>query len=231
MNKKPLPVTLLHREVKWGIRYLLFQLTFLGPLLSLFLSFFRVPSDGLVLDTTYFIVNFGVALWIFRNYLWNSIKHSIRHWRRLLIAAAVGFAIYYFLSRTIDMLIYWLKPEFSNLNDEGIAQYSKAHFIITMIGTVLLIPPVEEVLYRGLLFGILKTKNRMLAYGLSATIFAFIHLIAYIDAYTPTALLLSFFQYFPAGLILAGAYEFSGSILAPILIHTVVNAIAIYSVR
>ena len=40
-----------------------------------------------------------------------------------------------------------------------------------------------------------------------------------------------FVQYLPAGLMLAWSYEKSNTIVTPILIHTVINAIAIYSMR
>ena len=40
-----------------------------------------------------------------------------------------------------------------------------------------------------------------------------------------------FVQYLPAGLILAWSYEKSNTILTPIAIHTVINAIGIYAMR
>jgi len=231
MDKKQLPVVLLRREITWGIRYLLFQLVFLGSVLTLLLNLLRLPYDGLILDTAYFIVNFGAVVWIFRSYLWQSFKHGISHWVRLLIAATVGFVVYFALTRWLDNLIYWLMPEFYNVNDAGISTYSRSHFLITFLGAVVLVPLAEETLYRGLLFGALQQKSRLLAYILSTLFFAFIHVMGYIGTYPSSVLLLCFVQYIPAGLALAGAYEYSGSILAPVLIHTAVNAIAILSMR
>ena len=44
-------------------------------------------------------------------------------------------------------------------------------------------------------------------------------------------LALCLLQYLPAGLCLAVAYEKSDSILCPILMHTVINAIGVYAMR
>ena len=231
MRKKQLPVALLRREIIWGIRYLLFQLVFLGTVLALLLKLLGLPSDGLALDTTYFIVNLTAVTWIFRSYLWQSFKHGITHWGRLLIAASVGFVVYFTLMHGLDNLIYYLKPEHYNVKDAGIAAYSRSHFLLTAFGAVVLVPLAEETLYRGLVFGGLQPKSRLLAYALSTLFFAFIHVMSYIGSYPPSVLLLCFVQYIPAGIALAGAYEYSGSILAPVLIHTAVNAIAIFSMR
>lgn len=231
MKKVQLPVSLLPREITWGIRYLLFQLVFLGAVLSLLLKLLGLSTDGLVLDTAYFIVNLGAVVWIFRSYLWRSIRYGISHWAKLLIAAALGFAVYYAMTRSLDILIYWLQPDFYNVNDAGFAEYSRTHFLLTALGAVILVPLAEETLYRGLIFGLLQSKSRLLAYTLSTVCFAFIHVMGYIGSYSPTVLLLCFLQYIPAGIALAGAYEYSGSILAPVAIHTAVNSIAIFSMR
>ena len=182
MRKKQLPVQLQRREFTWGIRYLLFQLIFLGALLSFLLTCLGLKADGIVLDTAYFAVNLGAVIWIFHSYLWQSLKHGISYLGKLLLATVIGFAVYYGLTR-------------------------------------------------GLVFGALHPRSRMLAYIVSTLFFSFIHVMGYIGSFSASVLLLCFLQYIPAGVMLAWAYEYSGSILAPILIHTAVNAIAIFSVR
>lgn len=231
MSKKTLPVPLLKRELSWGSRYLLFQLVFLGPLLSLLLTALGITGNGLVLDTAYFIVNFGSVVWIFRSYLWQSCKHGLAHWGKVLMAAGIGFAVQFVLSLGLDALIHWMNPDFYNVNDAGFVEYSRANFLLTVFGAVILVPLTEETLFRGLVFGALHQRNRFLAYLVCVVFFALIHVMGYIGSTAPSVLLLCFIQYLPAGFALAWAYEFSGSILAPVLIHTAVNAIAIFSMR
>ena len=103
--------------------------------------------------------------------------------------------------------------------------------LLMLIGTVILVPPVEECLFRGLIFGLFHRRSRLAAYAVSSLLFCAIHVIGYIGYYEPLHLLLCFVQYLPAGLALGWAYEFSGSIYAPTLIHMAVNAIGILSMR
>lgn len=231
MENRQLPVQLLPREVNWGIRYLLFQLAFLGSVIVLLLQLLNLPADDLILDTTYFIINLGIVILIFHNYLWQSIKHGLKHYAKLLIAAIVGYTGYFLLSECCDTIINWIEPGFFNVNDASIAAYGQSHYLITFIGTVILVPLAEETLYRGLVFGLFHRKSRLLAYTVSTLFFAFIHVMGYVGYFPPYLLLLCFVQYIPAGIALAGAYEYSGSILAPVFIHTAINAIAILKMR
>ena len=231
MNKKPLPVNLQKGEITWGLRYLLFELVFLGSLLTLALSWLLPNVRSIHIDTTYFIVNFAAVVGIFHRYLGLSLKHGFAHWKKLLFTAGVGFVVYWLLISGLDALIYGLFPDFQNVNDAGIAQYTREHFWITAVGTVVLVPLTEETLFRGLIFGALRQQNRAVAYLLSVLIFAFVHVMGYFGIAPTSVLMIGFLQYIPAGFVLAWAYEFSGSILTPTLIHMTVNAIAILSMR
>ena len=71
--------------------------------------------------------------------------------------------------------------------------------------------------------------SRFWAYAISAAVFCAVHVLSYVGRYEPALLALNFLQYLPAGLILAWAYEKSGSILCPILIHMGVNALGMAS--
>ena len=100
-----------------------------------------------------------------------------------------------------------------------------------MIGTVLLVPIAEETLYRGLVFGSLRPKNRLLAYSISMVAFSVLHIISYIGTLSPLHLFLSFLQYLPGGFALAFACDKADSVWASILIHMTINQIAMLSLR
>ena len=230
MNKKQLSVPLQTKEITWGIRYLLFHLVFLGPLLSILLSLI-FPKINIDINTVYYLINFVAVIVIFRHFLKHSLLHGLSSCGKLLLIAAVGFLAYAIAIQTLQHLIYWLHPQFRNPNDKVITQTVQNNFWLSFFGTVLLVPLAEEVLFRGMIFGGLHQKSRILAYVFSILAFALVHVMGYLDTKEPLDLLFSFLQYIPAGLALAWAYEYSRSILAPLLIHTTVNAIAIISMR
>ncbi len=99
-------------------------------------------------------------------------------------------------------------------------QYALAHGA-TFAVVALLRPAVEEILYRGLLFGSLRKKNRALAYGVSAGLFALVSVWQY--ALVPDgggALhLLRFIQYLPLGLVECWVYDVSGSVYTPMVLR------------
>ena len=100
-----------------------------------------------------------------------------------------------------------------------------------VIGTVVLVPPAEECLFRGLIFRSLYKKSHWAAYILSILAFAVIHIIGYIGQYSPLELVMAFLQYLPAGLCLAWSCVRSETIYAPILIHAAINYITIHGLR
>ena len=226
-----LSITLEDRERTWGIRYLFFSYFFLGPILVAILPLIFREVKKIHMDTVYLSVNLVAVCVIFRSFLKRSIRKATSSMGKLLIALAIGLVSCVTVNVGLNMLYTLLVPGLTNLNDDSIRINLQENFILTGIGTVLLAPLAEEVLYRGLIFTMLHPKSRVLAYSVSTLIFCYIHVSAYIGVYTLPQLLLNLCLYIPAGLILAWSYEYSGSILTPVWIHTGVNAVAMIIMR
>ena len=96
---------------------------------------------------------------------------------------------------------------------------------------VVLVPVVEETLYRGLLFGRLYSKNHFLGYAVGTLVFALVHVLGYVGQYDALRLGLCLLQYIPAGLALSWAYVESDSIWAPVLMHMTINLIGMLAMR
>lgn len=160
-----------------------------------------------------------------------SLEAAGKHPFRFLLASVLGFLCYWVSNLALTELIRWMAPEFSNVNDQAVIRTVRENFVLSAVGTVVLVPLAEEVLYRGLLFRGLHARSRKWAYLLSTLAFCAIHVAGYVGRFDGGVLALCFLQYIPAGVFLAGAYEAADSILAPILIHAAVNAVGILSVR
>ena len=78
-------------------------------------------------------------------------------------------------------------------------------------------PAVEEVLYRGFLFGVVRRENRPLAYLLSAGLFALS--AVWLSALGNPAYLLVILQYIPLGVVLCWSYDVSGSVFVPVALR------------
>ena len=168
---------------------------------------------------------------IFHKFLWKSIKNATAKPWHCLRFAFVGFALYYLSLTLLNLVINWLNPNFSNVNDQAISVLAQEYRGLMTLATVLLVPVAEETFYRGLFFQGLHSKNRVLAYIISIAIFGAIHIVGYVGLYDLETLFLCFLQYLPAAFCLAWAYEKTDTIVTPILIHMIINLIGILAMR
>ena len=222
MKNKTLTISTTKHETIFGWIYLAFQMLALPEVLS-----WANETMGLSeaeLNFCFFVINFIAVLLIFNKYLSRSFAQVFQHPSYFIQAVILGFVAYYACSWGMNKLFSWIAPGYTNANDASIAALSKGNFFLMAIGTVVLVPPVEECFYRGLVFRNLYGVSRLAAYLVSMAVFAFIHIIGYIQSYTPWQLVICFLQYLPAGLCLAWSYAKSDTIFAPIVIHALVNA-------
>lgn len=100
----------------------------------------------------------------------------------------------------------------------------------TVVILVVLMPVVEEPLFRGLLFGSLRRHSRVLGYLLSALIYGVYCVWQFTYAYGTVDLryLLLALEYLPMGLALAWCYDNGGSIWSPVALHAVLNALTLW---
>ena len=87
---------------------------------------------------------------------------------------------------------------------------------------------MEETLFRGVLFGNLRSRGRtILAYTVSVLAFSFYHIWQYVLLYDDPSLLIYALQYIPVSAALAWLYEHSESIWCGIFFHMILNAVAL----
>lgn len=220
-----------NRETIAGFSYLAFQLLFLSGLLIWVNRQLSVPLSDSELNFTYYLINFMVMLLIFHNFLGRSASQLWQHPIVVCQAVILALAGYYALRFCTEWLVGLIHPGFSNYNDAAISEMSRSSRFLMTVGTVILVPPVEECFFRGLIFRNLYKSSRLAAYAVSILAFSMIHILGYIGVYSPLELILAVAQYLPAGLCLAWAYVKGGTIFAPIAVHALINFIAIRGLR
>ena len=228
---KKLTVTTSFHQRLWGWIYMGFQLLFLPLLLYVCNIFFHLNFSDAEINFIFFALNFISVTIIFHRFLLKNGANALQRPLFVLLNALGGYFVYVFASNIISIFIMSVYPNFYNVNDSTIATMVSDNFTIMFVGTVILVPVVEETLYRGLIFGSIYNKNRVIAYIISTLAFAVLHVYGYIGTYPPVQLLLCLLEYIPAGICLAWAYARTDSIWTPILIHMAVNAIAVSAMR
>ena len=223
--------TLTSSETLSGIVYLALQLFVLPSVLYWVNRQLGNPLNEAEINFVFYLINFMAMLLIFHNYLGSSLQQATRHPIVLLESVILGLVFYFAFAWCVTRVIGLLSPGFSNYNDEAIFTMSRGNSFLMFIGTVVLVPPFEECLYRGVVFRNLYSRNKWVAYIVSIVLFAIIHILGYIGRYSPLELLLAVLQYLPAGLCLAWSYARSDTIFASIFVHVAINYITIRGLR
>ncbi len=214
-----------------GYIYLAFSQILLSSLIAIVAYLWGYPLSITTLNIIYFLVNFVSVVAIFHRFLGRSLQAAWKNIPKCLINVLIGFGIYYWGTILLGFLITRIDPSFANVNDQAVTGMVQENPLMMSICTVILVPVVEETLYRGLIFQQLQRKHRALAYIVSVAVFSAIHVAGFIGSVNWLTLLLCFAQYLPAGIALAWAYERADTIVAPILIHMIINQIGMSTMR
>ena len=222
-------LTMTRSEQALGWAWFVIQLFFLPVVLVFVSELFGLGLSVVTLNIILFIINFAAVAVIFRRYLMNQLR-SVR-FKSLAVWVPLGIVLYWLFTIVINIVVLSLQPEHSNANNEAVDSLLNQQPLLMAIGTVILVPIAEETLFRGLLFGQLYKLHPLLGYVLSILIFAAVHVVGYIGTQDAFTLFISLLQYMPAGLIFGIVYAESGTLVAPIMLHSFFNLIATLSMR
>ena len=99
-------------------------------------------------------------------------------WKYPLIAVG-GFGVYYIISIFLTLLMTLINPDFdiSQAQDVGFESLaSSSDYVLAFLALVVIAPIVEEIIFRGFLFGVLKKSYRFwVAAILTSLTFAIAH--------------------------------------------------------
>ena len=217
------------RETQSGWIYYLISFIFLPFGLQWFSGLLAVPLTEAKLNFVYYCINFIAAVWIFRHFLGDSVKGAVRRLFSTVWYGTLGYLGAEMLGSLLTRLLILILPGYVNFNDLSVTLMVRAEPLLAL-AVVLLVPLAEECFFRGLLFRNLYSWSSVAAYLISMAAFSAIHVVGYIGAASPLHLLVSFLQYLPAGYCLAWCYHQTGTIITPILMHTIVNVMGIYAI-
>lgn len=112
-----------------------------------------------------------------------------------------------------------------NPNNTAITDLAGMKMGTTTAMAVFLAPIVEELMFRGGVFGLLRRYNRIAAYAGSILLFSVYHIWSYAvsDPYNWIFII----QYFPASYVLCRCYEKTNSIWPSIFLHMLTNGVSL----
>lgn len=160
--------------------YFIFQLVLLPSILRWVNAQLSQPLTETELNFTYYLINFLATILIYHEFLGRSARQATQHLAYFCQAVVLGLAAYYACNFLTLRLIRLLVPGFTNYNDAVISAMSRSGRYLMVVSTVILVPPAEECVFRGLIFRNLYGKSRWVAYVVSILAFAAIHVLGFI---------------------------------------------------
>jgi membrane protease YdiL (CAAX protease family) len=199
---------------------------FIYSILALFGFSLSTPHTNLV----YYAVGFLFLLISMWKYLKDTFSDFFDAFFRSVQAVILGFVFAFFLEIALALALRYIFGVFENPNQAAVIHETRINANVMTIVAVLFAPVVEETLFRGVLFGSIRRRHRVLAYIVSALAFALYHEWQFALFGQNWGTLIYGLQYLPASLAFAWCYEHSGSLWAPILAHAAINLIVTVSV-
>lgn len=196
-------------------------------------------TDVLLLKALYYLALAAVTVFVFRAFLTDSFRELPGNvfpflWKSVLMFIAAQLA-----TLVINDIFLLFDVGMFTWGDFGPSMVTKYDLYwlgllpqspwigITLI--ILILPVLQEILLRGLLFGSVCQRFPALAFLLTTVVFALIHTVPYLDGCTFEHILVMSVQYIPAGIALTAAYCMTESIYSPIVIHIAIKAWLVFS--
>ena len=197
-----------------------------GPLFRLAGDLLGTHIDPGFQNALYYYILFAVTIVIFHGFLGRTSRQLADNLGVACKTLVVGLIALYGLNELVYRLTRLVSATQTNLNDVSIsAQIADAPHMTVLI-VVFLAPFVEETLFRGLVFGNLRSKSRTVAYLTSCLLFALLHVWQFAVVSRDLTYVLLMIQYLVPGLVLAWVYDHSGTLWTSIGLHAAANALS-----
>ncbi len=206
----------------------LFVLPFAArPLFAFLGRLIGSPISPALQNSLYYYVLFALTLLVFWCYIGRTTTRFISVPWHTLGTVCLGLVGFYGLNELCFRLMRFISAGQVNLNDVAISAQVHDAPRSTILIVVFLAPFVEEVLFRGYVFGNIRERSRWAAYLVSCLLFAFLHVWQFAVVERSLTYFLLMLQYLAPGLVLAWTYERSSTLWGSILLHSIVNALAV----
>ena len=138
---------------------------------------------------------------------------------------AIGLVALYGLNELVYRLTRLVVSNQTNLNDTTISAQIEDAPHMTLLIVIFLAPFVEEVLFRGLVFGNLRRKSA----AVGDLVSCLLHVWQFAVVNRDITYFLLMLQYLVPGLVLAWVYDRTGTLWTSIGLHAAANALSAWT--
>ena len=200
-----------------------------GPLFRLAGELLGVTISEAMQNTLTYYLLFAVSVIVFHGFLARTSRRLAENVGGAVKTLGLGLVGLYGLNELVFRLSNLVIANRLNLNDTSISAQIDDAPHTTLLIVILLAPFVEEVLFRGLVFGNLRRRSRLTGYAVSCALFALLHVWQFALVNQDITYFLLMVQYLVPGIVLAWCYEHSGTLWTSIALHAAANALSVWT--
>ena len=226
LRPAPFECRLTRTETALGWCYFWIHFFVLPILFGLLVQYYPDGLDEVTGNVAYFAIGFLFCLIALHGLLRRDYDTLSDGLGRCALTVLMALGLDYILSMGVAALIVLFQDSAVSPNNELVTQLAGQNPGAIRAIAVFIAPVVEETLFRGVVFGSLRKKSRVLAYAASIVLFSLYHVWQYAVVFADARLLLWAVQYIPVSAALAWSYERTGTVWTSIFVHMIINAMA-----
>ena len=200
-----------------------------GPLFDLAGDLLGIALSGAMRSALTYYILFALTVLIFHGFLGRTSSRLAENAGGAVKTLGLGLVGLYGLNELAYRLSNLVISNRVNLNDTSISAQIDDAPRTTLLIVIFLAPFVEEVLFRGLVFGNLRRRSRLTGYAVSCALFALMHVWQFALVHQDITYFLLMVQYLVPGVVLAWCYEHSGTLWTSVALHAAANALSAWT--
>ena len=226
-RKAPVPEAFTSRMTAWELAAVLLYLPVHIWLLPLLL--YKLPATSGLSDLKMNLLVYGIGtgymLLILGGFFRREFDPLCDYPMYCILQVMISYGMMLAFNMLLGLAMTLLLPaDQANPNNAAVMEMAGAEFGKTAAIAVFLAPLVEEPIFRGGVFGLVRRYNRTAAYAISMLLFSLYHVWGYAlqDPFYWVYLL----QYLPVSWLLCRCYERCNSIWGSVFLHMMINGIS-----
>ena len=208
----------------WLPVHLILLPLFLVPVIYLLIGPDNITEAGS--NVIYYLISFAFVLVAFWNFLRESFDRFVGNLRQAVRIMVIAYVIQLALSMVLQGLT-GVFGELETPNNDAISELANLEYNKMFAVAVLMAPIVEEVLFRGVLFGSLARRHRWLGWAVSMAVFCLYHVWQFAVVAQDWSVLISAVEYIPLTAAITFCYDRTETIWTPIFFHIFTNSLAL----
>lgn len=210
-----------------GYIYLPFHIIILPLFINMLATYLPGGLGETAANSIYYGLGFAFCLVCMWKYLRSAFDLLLDNMATNIMAMLFGGVSYLLLSYLASGVLFAILGDAQIAsNNETISEISVESSRQLLGLAVFIAPIIEEVLFRGVIFGALAQKHRRAAFIVSITLFAFYNVWQLALTTMDWTMFVYMIMSIPMGYAMAWVYEKTNCLWAPIFLHMLINMLS-----